>query len=172
MFVKLLRNTNCNRTFFKIKSVLHKNYKNRIFEITSFASLQLAVRFTMTRLTLFGLTLIVVVLSNVALGLLSPKLSQLKKFKKIYINFLKYIACYISYFMFPEKYSVDPKSVTVSGISSGGAMSSQFHYIYSNEVKGAGIFAAGTLQILTSKNLQNYKNFLINLFSRSLFVCL
>lgn len=74
--------------------------------------------------------------------------------------------------MFPEKYSVDPKSVTVSGISSGGAMSSQFHYIYSNEVKGAGIFAAGTLQILTSKNLQNYKNFLINLFSRSLFVCL
>ncbi|XP_021958776.1 uncharacterized protein LOC110854616 [Folsomia candida] len=70
----------------------------------------------MTRLTLFGLTLIVVVLSNVALGLLSPKL---------------------------KKYSVDPKSVTVSGISSGGAMSSQFHYIYSNEVKGAGIFAAG-----------------------------
>ncbi|OXA54777.1 uncharacterized protein LOC110850332 [Folsomia candida] len=42
-----------------------------------------------------------------------------------------------------EKYNVDSNSVTVSGISSGGAMSNQFHFIFSDVIKGAGIFEGG-----------------------------
>jgi len=37
---------------------------------------------------------------------------------------------------------VDPASVTVSGISSGGAMAVQFHVAYSGVVHGAGVLAA------------------------------
>ncbi|OXA64238.1 uncharacterized protein LOC110862464 [Folsomia candida] len=40
-------------------------------------------------------------------------------------------------------YDVDPNSLTVSGISSGGAFATQYHFIYSSIVKGAGIFAGG-----------------------------
>jgi poly(3-hydroxybutyrate) depolymerase len=36
---------------------------------------------------------------------------------------------------------IDPGSVTVSGISSGGAMATQFHVAYSGLVQGAGILA-------------------------------
>ena len=38
---------------------------------------------------------------------------------------------------------IDPASVTVSGISSGGAMATQFHVAHSGLVQGAGILAAG-----------------------------
>jgi poly(3-hydroxybutyrate) depolymerase len=38
---------------------------------------------------------------------------------------------------------IDPASVTVSGISSGGAMATQFHVAHSQLVRGAGILAAG-----------------------------
>jgi poly(3-hydroxybutyrate) depolymerase len=41
------------------------------------------------------------------------------------------------------KYNVDPTSITVSGISSGGAMAMQFHVIHSRNVSGAAIFAGG-----------------------------
>ncbi|KAK7074934.1 hypothetical protein SK128_015272 [Halocaridina rubra] len=40
-----------------------------------------------------------------------------------------------------EQYNVDPNEVTVSGISAGGAMATQFHVIHSSEVKGAAMFA-------------------------------
>ena len=38
---------------------------------------------------------------------------------------------------------IDPAAVTVSGISSGGAMATQFHVAHSRLVQGAGILAAG-----------------------------
>jgi len=40
---------------------------------------------------------------------------------------------------------VDPSQITVSGISSGGAMASQFHFAHSSQIAGAGVFAAGNL---------------------------
>jgi poly(3-hydroxybutyrate) depolymerase len=40
-----------------------------------------------------------------------------------------------------EKYNVDVSKVTVSGISSGAAMATNFHFIHSSEVSGAGIVA-------------------------------
>jgi hypothetical protein len=58
-----------------------------------------------------------------------------------------FFECFSYKLSFPETYNVDPRSLTVSGISSGGAMSTQFHFIYSSDIKGAGIFAAGLLQI-------------------------
>lgn len=36
---------------------------------------------------------------------------------------------------------MDPNSITVSGISSGAAMATQFHFAHSTEVHGAGIVA-------------------------------
>jgi poly(3-hydroxybutyrate) depolymerase len=39
--------------------------------------------------------------------------------------------------------AIDPGSVTVSGISSGGYMAAQFHVAYSDLVGGAGVLAAG-----------------------------
>jgi poly(3-hydroxybutyrate) depolymerase len=39
--------------------------------------------------------------------------------------------------------ALDPASVTVSGLSSGGYMATQFHVSFSSLVRGAGIFAAG-----------------------------
>jgi len=41
------------------------------------------------------------------------------------------------------KLPIDPATVTVSGISSGGAMATQFHVAHSNLVQGAGILASG-----------------------------
>jgi poly(3-hydroxybutyrate) depolymerase len=38
---------------------------------------------------------------------------------------------------------VDPSSITVSGISSGGAMATQFHVAHSKDIVGAAIFAGG-----------------------------
>lgn len=40
-----------------------------------------------------------------------------------------------------QQYNIDPNSVTVSGLSAGGAMAMQFHFAHSSEVHGAGIFA-------------------------------
>ncbi len=42
-----------------------------------------------------------------------------------------------------EQYNVDPDGITVSGISSGGAMAMQYHIAFSSYVKGAGILAGG-----------------------------
>ena len=39
--------------------------------------------------------------------------------------------------------TIDPQSVTVSGLSSGGAMAVQFHAAHSSLVRGAGVLAAG-----------------------------
>jgi poly(3-hydroxybutyrate) depolymerase len=41
------------------------------------------------------------------------------------------------------KLPIDPASVTVSGISSGGTMATQFHVAHSSLVQGAGILASG-----------------------------
>jgi poly(3-hydroxybutyrate) depolymerase len=41
------------------------------------------------------------------------------------------------------KLPIDPATVTVSGISSGGAMATQFHVAYSSLVQGAGVLASG-----------------------------
>ncbi|XP_021948980.1 uncharacterized protein LOC110846509 [Folsomia candida] len=38
-------------------------------------------------------------------------------------------------------YNVDPDSITVSGLSSGGAMAMQYHVAFSSEVKGSGVIA-------------------------------
>ncbi len=40
-----------------------------------------------------------------------------------------------------QKYNVDPRSLTCSGFSSGGAMATQFHFAHSANVTGVGIFA-------------------------------
>lgn len=39
--------------------------------------------------------------------------------------------------------NIDPKEISVSGLSSGGYMAVQYHAVYSASVKGAGIVAAG-----------------------------
>ena len=39
------------------------------------------------------------------------------------------------------------KSLTVSGISAGGAMATQFHVAFSKDVNGVGIFAGSKLQL-------------------------
>ncbi|KAJ6639883.1 hypothetical protein Bhyg_12630 [Pseudolycoriella hygida] len=39
------------------------------------------------------------------------------------------------------RYNVDPSSLTVSGLSAGAAMATQFHFAHSSEVFGAGIVA-------------------------------
>jgi len=44
----------------------------------------------------------------------------------------------------PKIASIDTESVTVGGISTGGAFASQFVVAYSSFIKGAGIFAAAT----------------------------
>jgi len=40
-----------------------------------------------------------------------------------------------------QSYNVDTSSITVSGLSAGGAMAMQFHVAFSNEIKGAAIYA-------------------------------
>lgn len=44
-----------------------------------------------------------------------------------------------------RKLHIDPKKISVSGISSGAAMATQFHFAHSSEVLGAGLFAGGKL---------------------------
>lgn len=41
------------------------------------------------------------------------------------------------------KYGVDPKAVSVSGVSSGGYMAQQYHVAHSTEIMGVGVLAAG-----------------------------
>ena len=62
------------------------------------------------------------------------------------------------------KLNIDPKSLTVSGVSSGGYMAHQFHIAYSDLVKGAGLIASGpfgcaenSLQTALSNCLNNTK---------------
>jgi len=42
-----------------------------------------------------------------------------------------------------ENYKVDRKKISVSGMSSGGAMATQMHVAYSSVFMGVGIIAAG-----------------------------
>lgn len=44
-----------------------------------------------------------------------------------------------------EPYAIEPGSLTVSGISAGGAMATQFHVAFSKDVNGVGIFAGSKL---------------------------
>lgn len=51
-----------------------------------------------------------------------------------------------------EGYNVDPTSVTVSGLSAGGAMATQFHFAFSSEISGAGVYAGRKIiRICTSR---------------------
>jgi len=43
---------------------------------------------------------------------------------------------------------IDIGSMTVSGFSSGGFMSSSLQYMYSSKFKGAGLFAGGKLVLI------------------------
>lgn len=43
-------------------------------------------------------------------------------------------------------YTIQDGSLTVSGISAGGAMATQFHVAYSKNVNGVGLFAGGMYQ--------------------------
>jgi len=40
-------------------------------------------------------------------------------------------------------YNVDERTITVSGISSGSMMATQFHFAHSSEISGSGVFAGG-----------------------------
>jgi len=40
---------------------------------------------------------------------------------------------------------IDQDSITVSGFSSGGAMSTMLHHMYSSKFKGMGMFAGGKI---------------------------
>jgi len=44
--------------------------------------------------------------------------------------------------------NIDRSKISVSGISSGAAMATQFHFAHSSEVLGAGLFAGGELMML------------------------
>lgn len=46
-------------------------------------------------------------------------------------------------FFFPETYNVDQSQISVSGISSGAAMATQIHVIFSKHIMGAGLIAGG-----------------------------
>ena len=48
-------------------------------------------------------------------------------------------------FCFTERYNVDKTQISVSGISSGGAMATQIHVIYSSDIMGAGMIAGGNV---------------------------
>lgn len=57
---------------------------------------------------------------------------------RIWLLFL--LNFYLSYTKLPS-YNIDRSKITVSGLSSGGAMSVQFHVAFSSIVKGAAVFA-------------------------------
>ncbi len=44
-------------------------------------------------------------------------------------------------FLFLGKYDIDANKVTVSGVSSGGAMAAQLHVAFSSRIAGSGIVA-------------------------------
>jgi len=54
----------------------------------------------------------------------------------------------------PEKYNIEPESITVSGFASGGSMAQQFHYAHSAIVKGVGSFSSGWCFNLLGKFLR------------------
>lgn len=45
------------------------------------------------------------------------------------------------YYVLIERYNVNPATVTVSGISAGAAMATQYHFAHSTEVFGVGMVA-------------------------------
>ena len=45
------------------------------------------------------------------------------------------------YLFISERYNVDKSQISISGISSGGAMATQMHVIYSSHFMGVGIVA-------------------------------
>lgn len=53
---------------------------------------------------------------------------------------------------------MDPSTVTVSGLSAGAAMATQFHFAHSSEVFGVGMIAGR--QCTESKTLQTYSKVL------------
>lgn len=59
-----------------------------------------------------------------------------------------------------EPYAIEPGSLTVSGISAGGAMATQFHVAFSKDVNGVGIFAGSKLKNNTHTRL-NYERIFI-----------
>lgn len=47
-----------------------------------------------------------------------------------------------------EPYAIEPGSLTVSGISAGAAMATQFHVAFSADVNGVGIFAGSKFDLM------------------------
>ena len=54
-----------------------------------------------------------------------------------------------------KKYNIEPKSLTVSGISAGGFMAVQFAVAYSKSVNGSGIVAGGPYYVRTISSTSN-----------------
>ena len=46
---------------------------------------------------------------------------------------------FVFYYVIIEPYAIQPGSLTVSGISAGGAMATQFHVAFSKDVNGVGL---------------------------------
>lgn len=64
--------------------------------------------------------------------------------------------------LFLEQYNVDPSSITVSGISSGAAMATQFHFAHSTQVNGAGIVAGGSYLYIDGQSIGSNKIFIFS----------
>ena len=60
----------------------------------------------------------------------------------IRIFFFLFFFCFFS----PDSYNVDSGQVSVSGISSGAAMATQFHVAHSRDVMGVGTIAGGKMK--------------------------
>ena len=54
-------------------------------------------------------------------------------------------------FVVSEPYAIEPGSLTVSGISAGAAMATQFHVAFSKDVNGVGLFAGSELNFIVEK---------------------
>jgi len=63
------------------------------------------------------------------------------KFSLLLIVNLSLLFSYVASQTRLERYNVDPLSVTVSGLSAGAAMATQFHFAHSTEVFGVGMIA-------------------------------
>ncbi|MBS1198067.1 MAG: putative polyhydroxybutyrate depolymerase [Proteobacteria bacterium] len=56
------------------------------------------------------------------------------------------------------KFNIDPKEVSVSGVSSGGYMAMQYHSVFSASVKGAGVVAGGPYHCYGDNSTGNANN--------------
>jgi poly(3-hydroxybutyrate) depolymerase len=60
------------------------------------------------------------------------------------------------FFFHLESYAIEPGSLTVSGISAGGAMATQFHVAFSKDVNGVGIFAGSMMKAYIDRYIDRH----------------